>query len=175
VRHDVRAALAVMLAAGVLVLPGGGAGATRIKIGLVGPFSGTLASVGERIGNGAHMAIEERNAAGGLLGAPVELVVSDDEGDPQKSTIVAQRLVDDPAVVAVIGPMNSGAVLAAAPIYERAGLAFITPSGTNVRITDSGWKTAFRTTGRDDGEGPAAGRFVAVLVEEHARLATATR
>ncbi len=158
-RHVIRTAV-VLTAASALLLPAWGADAPKIRIGLVGPFSGTLASVGERIGNGARMATEERNAAGGVLGSQIELVVSDDEGDPQKSTIVAQRLVDDPTIAAVIGPMNSGAVLAAAPIYEQGGLAFISPAGTNPKITDSGWKAAFRTAGRDDREGPISAKFI---------------
>ena len=66
------------------------------------------------------MAIEEANAAGGILGAKIEAVIGDDEGVPEKSTLLAQRLVDDPLVLGVIGPMNSGAVLADGTIYERA-------------------------------------------------------
>ena len=88
-------------------------------------------------------------------------MIGDDEGVPEKSTLVAQRLVDDPAVVGVIGPMNSGAALAAGPIYERASLTFVTPTATNARVTEQGWKVAHRLAGRDDREGPASAIFIA--------------
>jgi branched-chain amino acid transport system substrate-binding protein len=153
----------------VLLLVGGGAPAPAeaqalkgpIKIGIVGPFSGRAAEAGERVGSAVRMAIEERNAAGGVLGAKIEAVIGDDEGVPEKSTLAAQRLVDDPAVVAVVGPMNSGAALAAGPIYERASLAFVTPTATNARVTEQGWKVAHRLAGRDDREGPASAIFIA--------------
>jgi len=132
-----------------------------LKIGVVGPFSGRAAEAGERVGSAVKMAVEELNAAGGVQGVKVEVVIGDDEGVPEKSTLVAQRLADDPAVLGVIGPMNSGAVLAAGSIYERAGLPFITPTATNARLTEQGWKMAHRLAGRDDREGPASAIFIA--------------
>jgi branched-chain amino acid transport system substrate-binding protein len=132
-----------------------------IKIGIVGPFSGRSAEAGERVASAVKMAIEEQNAAGGLLGTRIEIVIGDDEGVPEKSTLVAQRLVDDPQVVGVIGPMNSGAVLAAGSIYERGRLPFITPTATNAKVTEQGWKVAHRLAGRDDREGPASAIFIA--------------
>jgi branched-chain amino acid transport system substrate-binding protein len=132
-----------------------------VKIGIVGPFSGRSAEAGERVASAVRMAIDEQNASGGLLGARVEAVIGDDEGVPEKSTIVAQRLGDDPLVVGVIGPMNSGAVLAAGSIYERSGLPFITPTATNAKVTEQGWKVAHRLAGRDDREGPASAIFIA--------------
>ncbi|HWC04253.1 MAG TPA: branched-chain amino acid ABC transporter substrate-binding protein [Methylomirabilota bacterium] len=132
-----------------------------IRIGIVGPFSGRSAEAGERVASAVKMAIEEQNAAGGILGAKVEAVIGDDEGVPEKSTLLAQRLVDDPLVLGVIGPMNSGAVLATGGIYERGVLPFITPTATNARLTEQGWKVAHRTAGRDDREGPASAVFIA--------------
>jgi branched-chain amino acid transport system substrate-binding protein len=132
-----------------------------IKIGVVGPFSGRGAENGERVASAVKMAVEELNAAGGIGGVKVDVVIGDDEGVPEKSTLVAQRMADDPAVLGVIGPMNSGAVLAAGSIYERDGLPFITPTATNARVTEQGWKMAHRLAGRDDREGPASAIFIA--------------
>src|ERR1700719_1049628 len=73
-----------------------------IRIGIVGPFSGRSADSGNRLANAVRMAIDEQNAAGGLLDARIEAVIGDDEGVPEKSTIVAQRLVDDATVLGVI-------------------------------------------------------------------------
>lgn len=135
--------------------------ANPVKIGIVGPFSGRSAEAGERVGSAVRIAVEEANEAGGLFGKPVEIVIGDDEGQPEKSTIVAQRLIDDGSVLGVIGPMNSGAALAAGPLYNRARLPFLTPTATNPRITEQGWTVAFRVAGRDDIEGPAAAMFIA--------------
>src|SRR5262249_4215190 len=132
-----------------------------IKIGIVGPFSGRGAEAGERVASAVKMAVEEFNAAGGVGGVKVDIVIGDDEGVPEKSTLVAQRMADDAAMLGGIGPMNSGAVLAAGTIYERAGLPFITPTATNARVTEQGWKMAHRLAGRDDREGPASAIFIA--------------
>ena len=131
-----------------------------IKIAIVGPFSGRTAEAGERVASAVKMAIEEQNAAGGILGAKIEAMIGDDEGLPEKSTLLAQRLVDDPQVLGVIGPMNSGAVLATGGIYERGVLPFLTPTATNARLTEQGWKVAHRLAGRDDREGPALAIFI---------------
>lgn len=144
-----------------LMTAGPAAAQSPLKIGVVGPFSGRGAEAGERVASAVRMAVEEVNAAGGLGGAKVDVVIGDDEGVPEKSTLVAQRMADDPAVLGVIGPMNSGAVLAAGSIYERAGLPFITPTATNARVTEQGWKMAHRLAGRDDREGPASAIFIA--------------
>jgi branched-chain amino acid transport system substrate-binding protein len=144
-----------------LMSAGPAAAQSPLKIGVVGPFSGRGAEAGERVASAVKMAVEEVNAAGGLGGVKVDAVIGDDEGVPEKSTLVAQRMADDPAVLGVIGPMNSGAVLAAGSIYERAGLPFITPTATNARVTEQGWKMAHRLAGRDDREGPASAVFIA--------------
>lgn len=135
--------------------------ASPVKIAIVGPFSGRSAEAGERVGSAVRIAVEEANEAGGLFGKPIEIAIGDDEGQPEKSTIVAQRLIDDASVLGVIGPMNSGAALAAGPLYNRARLPFLTPTATNPRITEQGWAVAFRVAGRDDNEGPAAAMFIA--------------
>lgn len=135
--------------------------ANPVKIAIVGPFSGRSAEAGERVGSAVRIAVEEANEAGGLFGKPVEIVIGDDEAQPEKSTTVAQRLIDDTDVLGVIGPMNSGSALAAGSLYQRARLPFLTPTATNPRITEQGWTVAFRVAGRDDIEGPAAAKFIA--------------
>ena len=89
-------------------------------------------------------------------------MIGDDEGVPEKSTLVAQRMVDDPQVLGVIGPMNSGAVLATGGIYERGGppVPHARPPPTP-GSTEQGWKVAHRLAGRDDREGPALAIFIA--------------
>ena len=83
----------IFLGFGLLVLlaPPAGAQALKgpIKLGIVGPFSGRSAEAGERVATAVRMAVDEQNAAGGLLGVKIELVIGDDEGVPEKSTLVA--------------------------------------------------------------------------------------
>lgn len=131
-----------------------------VKIGVVGPFSGKSAEQGQRIGNAVVMAVEEANQAGGLFGKPIKIEMGDDEARPETSTITAQRLIDDESVLGVVGPMTSASVLASGPLYQRAGMAFLTPTATNPRVTEQGWTVAFRVAGRDDREGPAAAIFI---------------
>src|SRR5262249_61919168 len=121
--------LMAVMAAGVLV---SGLAAAQpavqgpIKIGIVGPFSGRGAEAGERVASAVKMAVEEFNAAGGVGGVKVDIVIGDDEGVREKSTLVAQRMAGDAAMLGVIGPMKSGADLDDGTIYESDGIAFIT-------------------------------------------------
>ena len=154
----VSTALALLVSACSIGAPAAFTG--PIKIGIVGPFSGTGAQAGERVSDAVKMAIDEQNTSGGLLGAKIEPVIGDDEGLPEKSTTVAQKMVDDPLVVGVIGPMSSGPVIAAAPIYDQASLVLITPTATNPKVTEMGLKAVHRLAGRDDREGPAAATFI---------------
>lgn len=131
-----------------------------VRIGIVGPLSGKSAEQGQRIGNAVLLAIEDANEKGGLFGKPIEYEYGDDEGQPEKATIATQRLIDNENVLGVIGPMTSASALASGPLYQRAGLPFLTPTATNPRITEQGWTVAFRVAGRDDREGPAAALFI---------------
>ena len=81
-----------------------------VKIGHVGPISGSIAHLGKDNENGAKMAVEELNAKGVMIGGKkvkLELVLEDDAGDPKQGTAVAQKLADM-KVSGVIGHLNSG-------------------------------------------------------------------
>ncbi len=93
-----------------------------IKIAMSTALTGALAESGVSQVNAAQMAINEINEAGGINGQQLELVVYDDKSDVTESTLVAQRIVQDPDFVCVIAPLTSSATLATLPIYEAAGL-----------------------------------------------------
>lgn len=80
----------------------------EIPIGVTGPFSGGSAPIGLSFRNGVQMAIDEINAAGGILGKKVVAVVRDDEAKNEKGTQIAQEFLDKEGVVAIIGPSNTG-------------------------------------------------------------------
>ena len=131
-----------------------------VKIGAAGPFTGDLSKIGLDSLNAIRMAVDEANAEGGVGGRKIEVVVGDDAGDPARAVIVADKFAMDRSVLGVVGPMNSGAVNAALPTYQRAGLVIISQSATNPSLTELGYKVMHRICPRDDAQGPAAARFI---------------
>ena len=134
-----------------------------VKIGHVGPTSGSIAHLGKDNENGARMAIEELNAKGVTIGGKkvkLELLAEDDGGDPKQGTAAAQKLVDS-KVVGVIGHLNSGTSIPASKIYSDAGIPQISPSATNPKFTRQGYKTTFRVVADDVHLGGTLGRYAA--------------
>ncbi len=133
-----------------------------VKIGSASPLTGPQAHIGTDIRNGVELAIEDANAAGLEIGGrkvKLELIAEDDEANPTKATTVAQKLVDA-KVVAVVGHFNSGASIPASKIYSDAGVPQISPSSTNPKYTQQGFKTTFRVVANDDQQGPTIAHFV---------------
>jgi ABC-type branched-subunit amino acid transport system substrate-binding protein len=95
--------------------------ASALRIGLEAPLSGSQSELGEGMLQGAELAAEELNAAGGVLGRQVEIVPIDDEADPAVAQSAAQAAVDQ-GLDGVVGPYNSGAGAQSLPIYVDAGL-----------------------------------------------------
>jgi branched-chain amino acid transport system substrate-binding protein len=132
-----------------------------VKIGHVGPTSGSIAHLGKDNENGARMAIEDLNAKGLMIGgkkAKFELLAEDDAGDPKQGTAAAQKLVDA-KVNGVIGHLNSGTSIPASKIYSDAGIPQISPSATNPKFTRNGYKTTFRVVADDVHLGGTLGRY----------------
>ncbi len=149
----------VFILGGMLLSLAGCGGEETIKIGLQGPMTGDYAYEGKGFKNALTMLVEQVNAAGGINGKQVELLVEDDAGDPTQSALVAQRLVDA-KVVAVIGAYNSTATEPASEIYNKAGILHITPSSTAVRLTTKGFPRFFRVCFLDDRQGLFAVKFM---------------
>jgi branched-chain amino acid transport system substrate-binding protein len=107
-----------------------------IRIGVAGPFSEAR---GVSMRMAAELAVQEVNAAGGVHGRMLELVILDDSATAEGAVAAARQLAADPAVVAVVGHLTSGATLAAAPIYGGAlPVAVISPSASSPLLTDAG-------------------------------------
>ena len=134
-----------------------------VRIGAASPLTGPQAHIGIDIRNGVQLAIEDANTANIEIGgrkAKFEMVPEDDEANPTKATTVAQKLVDA-KVAAVVGHFNSGASIPASKIYSDAGIPQISPSSTNPKYTQQGFKTTFRVVAHDDQQGPTLARFAA--------------
>jgi len=138
-----------------------------VKIGHVGPISGSIAHLGKDNENGAKMAVEELNAKGVMIGGKkvkIELVLEDDAGDPKQGTAVAQKLADM-KVSGVIGHLNSGTSIPASKIYSAAGIPQISPSATNPAFTRAGYKTTFRVVADDVHLGGTLGRYAVTTLK----------
>ena len=132
-----------------------------VRIGQVSPLTGPQAHLGKDNDNGARLAIEEMNAKGLVIGGAkvrFELVSEDDQADPKTGTIVAQKLVDG-KVAGVIGHLNSGTTIPASKIYNDAGIPQISPSATNPKYTEQGYKGAFRVMANDVQQGKVLGEY----------------
>jgi branched-chain amino acid transport system substrate-binding protein len=137
------------------------AAAVTVKIGSASPLTGPQAHIGIDIKNGVQLAIDDLNAKGVEIGGKkvkIELLAEDDEANPTKATTVAQKLVDS-KVAAVVGHFNSGASIPASKIYSDAGIPQISPSSTNPKYTQQGFKTTFRVVAHDGQQGPTLAKF----------------
>jgi len=149
-----RAFNAGTVAVAAMAAVGGGIAASAdqkvIKIGMTLPLTGADADDATLIKNGAMMAIDEANAAGGVAGYKIVPVIYDNgtatagQYDPAQAATNTKKLIADPLVVANVGPEMSGSGKAMSPILSAADLATITPSSTNPDITDPKMASQFR-------------------------------
>ena len=144
----------------VLGLGLAGAAQAQVKLGVAGPITGPNAAFGAQLKNGAEQAVEDINAAGGIMGQKITLVVGDDVSDPKQGVSVANKFVSD-GVKMVVGHFNSGVSIPASDVYQESGIIEITPASTNPKFTERGMWNTFRTCGRDDQQGAVAGSYLA--------------
>ncbi|MGH9367643.1 MAG: ABC transporter substrate-binding protein, partial [Thermoanaerobaculia bacterium] len=109
-----------------------------IPIGFFGALTGPQATFAQSGRNGARLAIEEINRAGGALGVPLDLYVEDDRNEPAEAASAVSKLITRDHVVALIGENASSRSLAAAPIAQSHRVPMVSPSSTNVEVTKKG-------------------------------------
>ena len=109
-----------------------------IKIGLVTALSGQSARAGEAITRGLQVAIDELNAAGGVLGRKFELLRRDDEATPAKGVIAARELVHKEKVAVLFGGLDTPVSIAIVPIMNEAKVPFMGPWAAGTPITKNG-------------------------------------
>lgn len=130
-----------------------------VKLGFIGPMTGDYANYGDLISKGALVALEEKNATGGIAGKiPVELIIEDSEGDPQKGLAGIEKLASSDKVVALIGPVFTGVSFAVGERVQAEGITMVTPSGTHKDITNIG-DYVFRTVASDGLQGDVSGHY----------------
>ncbi|MGH9316302.1 MAG: ABC transporter substrate-binding protein [Thermoanaerobaculia bacterium] len=144
--------------------PGTGA----IAIGFYGALTGPEATFALSGKNGARLAFEQINRAGGVLGHRIDLLVEDDRNDPSEAASAVSKLITRDHVVALIGENASSRTLAAAPIAQSYRIPMVSPSSTNVEVTRKG-DYIFRVCFID----PNQGKALALFARQTLRAATA--
>jgi branched-chain amino acid transport system substrate-binding protein len=149
--------LAAAFAAGVA----GSAQAQDIPIATIGPMTGQYASFGAQMKAGAEQAVADINAAGGVNGKQLRLIIEDDACDPKQAVAGAGKLASQ-KVKLVAGHFCSGSSIPSSKVYAEEGIIQISPASTNPKLTDErAGPNVFRTCGRDDQQGEVTGKYLA--------------
>jgi branched-chain amino acid transport system substrate-binding protein len=154
-----KSARLVGLFAAASLLAAGSPAFSQVTVGVAGPMTGQYASFGEQLRNGANLALEDINAAGGVLKQQLKLVVGDDACDPKQARATADRLVGQ-RVPVVFGHFCSSSSIPASEAYAEGNVLQITPASTNPTFTERKLWNTFRTCGRDDQQGALAGKYL---------------
>jgi len=147
-----------LLFAALTLLAGTAVAAEPIKIGEYASLTGKEAGFGQTSHHGVVMAIEEINAAGGVLGRPLELAYEDNQTKAGESATAVKKLISRNKVVALIGEVSSGRSLEAAPIAQQAKIPMIAPAATNPKVTQTG-NYIFRVCFIDPFQGTVMAKF----------------
>lgn len=130
----------------------------EIRIGQFGSLTGSEATFGQSTDKGVRLAIDARNASGGIKGKKIVLITEDNQGKPEEAASVVKKLITQDNVLAIIGEVASTRSLAAAPIAQRYKIPMVSPSSTNPKVTQVG-DYIFRVCFIDPFQGPVMARF----------------
>jgi branched-chain amino acid transport system substrate-binding protein len=150
-------ALCMCLAAGGAGVAGAAA-KPPIKVGVIAPLTGGVAVYGIAVKNAVELYVKEVNAAGGLNGQKVELVVYDDKGDPTEALNAYNKLVTADEVAAFVGPVTSSPTFGVAEASAADNIPGITGTATHPDVTSYG-KNYFRACFEDPFQGGTMARF----------------
>ena len=137
--------------------------ADNIKVGFNVPLTGFAAADGTSALNGAELAVEQINSAGGINGDIIELVVYDDQASPKESVPIAQKLIESDNVVAAVSGSYSGATRAAAGIFQESGVPYISAYAIHPDITRAG-DYVFRTSFVGEVQGRAGAKLAGEML-----------
>ena len=151
-----------------------------LSVGMSVPLTGTLAQQAGIVRDAAQFAVNEANAKGGVGGYRLRLLTLDDgspttgQYDPALSATNARRMIDDPTVIAAVGPLNSGSAKAMCPVFSEGEMGFISGSATNPDLNDpkffavyhpGGKPNFFRTVTTDAYQGPGMANYFAEVLK----------
>jgi len=145
--------------------PGGSEAAAEIVIGHFGSLTGNTAHFGQDTDKAVRLAVDQQNAAGGLLGKKIRVVTLDDRGDSAEAANAVSRLIDVEKVVALLGEVSSSLSLAGGRVAQRRKIPMISPSSTNPKVTQVG-DYIFRVCFLD----PFQGKVMADFARDHLKF-----
>jgi branched-chain amino acid transport system substrate-binding protein len=154
-------ALAVIFA--TTAWPGSGQAADTIKIGFNAPLTGFAASDGKSSSEGAKLAVEQVNSAGGVNGKMLELVIYDDQAKPAQAIPIANKLIGQDKVVIGVSGSYSGPTRSAAGVFQEAGIPYISAYAIHPDITRAG-NYVFRTSFLGEVQGRGGAKLVGDLL-----------
>ena len=140
---------------------GGDAGASPLcgkSLAFLGALTGDAGALGQNMVGGIQLALDEHNKDN--ADCKIELKTFDSQGSPDTAPGLATQIVNDDDIFGLVGPGFSGESLATGKTFFEAGLPSISPSATNVTITDQGWTTWHRVIGNDDAQGTADATYL---------------
>jgi branched-chain amino acid transport system substrate-binding protein len=120
-----------------------------IKVGVIQPMTGSVADNGMAFINGAKLAVARQNAAGGVLGRKIELLIEDGQCQPANSVSAAQKLIEREKVPVLVGAFCSSATAAVMPLAEKNRIPLLTGVSSKADLTDKGMKYFFRSAETD--------------------------
>jgi len=141
------------------------ASADPIKIGFHAPMTGFAASDGKSATIGAELAVEQINAAGGVLGQQLALVTYDDEAKPEQAIPIANKLIGQDKVVVGISGSYSGATRSAAGIFQEAKIPYVSAYAIHPDITRAG-DYIFRTSFLGEIQGKAGAKLAGDIMKK---------
>jgi branched-chain amino acid transport system substrate-binding protein len=137
---------------------GGGDTSGPILVGHFASMTGSEATFGQSTDNGVRLAIDERNARGGVHGRTLELITLDDAGKTQEAGTAVTRLITERHVTAILGEVSSSLSLAGGRVAQEYRVPMVSPSSTNVRVTEIG-NMIFRVCFVDSFQGYVVAKF----------------
>lgn len=152
--------LILVVASGFLFAGGQNEKVDTVKIGFVGPMTGDYANYGKLMSQAVRLAAEERNAAGGVAGMQVEVVVEDSEGNIEKGQAAIEKLASVDRVNGLVGAVFSSVSIAIAPRAQAEQIVMISPSSTHADLPGMG-SYIFRTVPSDALQADVAGAYFA--------------
>jgi len=161
-RWMTRTAWAALLVAGLMSCKdkGGSRPSNEIVIGEFASMTGGTATFGQSSHEGLMLAIDQVNAAGGVLGKPIRVITEDNRSDASEAVTAVQKLISRDRVVAVIGEVASKRSLAGGGVCQKYKIPMLSPASTNPTVTQVG-DYIFRICFTDDFQGSVCARFAA--------------
>jgi len=142
-----------------------GSAQADVKIGLNVPLTGFAAADGKSALEGAKLAVSQANAAGGIKGEKIDLVIYDDQASPKEAAPIATKLIEKDKVVVAVSGSYSASTRAAAPIFQNAKIPYVVAYSIHPDVTTTG-DYMFRASTMGEVQGRAGAKFIGDMLKK---------